>query len=138
MIDKNGVIETLKQAHDDLADMHPEIMERIFHDDTILDDKETYDYKVAAAICRIMDVIEQIEEEPDTEELDYDFDEFKYHVKGIPAEFHSEEQMIDYIKALPTSVQRNRTFVMSHSYKGTFRHFFRAGTIAIATPKESE
>jgi hypothetical protein len=133
MIDKAGVIETLKLAHDALVDTYPEVMKRIFNDDTLLEDKETPDYKTAFAICSIMDVIEQIEEEPDYEEIQYDFDEVKWHVKGYDDEFYTEGQMLEFLFGLPEAVKTDKTFVMSRSYKGSVEQWFKSGTYHIAT-----
>jgi len=94
-------------------------MERIYHDDSLLEDKTTPDYKTALAICGIMDVIEQLEAEPDKENIDYDFDETRFHIQGVLEEFRSEEQAIEYAQKIPIHNENGTTYHITQVLRGT-------------------
>ena len=138
MIDRDDVIKKLKTAHDALADSNPMVMERIYYDDTLLEDKTTSDYQTALAICTLMDVIEQIEAEPYREWVEYDFDETRYRIAGLPDEFFTEGDACSYAAQTVENNTNGKTFTIIQRMKGDVTQEYLHATFHVASLQENK
>ncbi len=117
---------------------NPIVMDRIYHDESLLEDKTTPDYKTAFAICSIMDVIEQLESEPDKENIDYDFYSTRFHIRGINEEFLSEQQAVEYTRKMPVNSKNGVTYHITQVLKGTITQTYPYCTFHMTSPQEKK